>query len=110
MKLYTKKFDELNTHELYQILQLRAEVFIVEQNCAYQDIDSRDIKSLHLIAVSHDAIIGYCRILPTGIAYDQYCSIGRVVVKKNLVYINMVNKLCKLQLIFVKHILKNRLR
>lgn len=82
MKLYTKKFDELNTHELYQILQLRAEVFIVEQNCAYQDIDSRDIKSLHLIAVSHDAIIGYCRILPTGIAYDQYCSIGRVVVKK----------------------------
>lgn len=82
MKLYTKKFGELNILELYQILQLRAEVFVVEQNCAYQDIDSRDIQCIHLIAVSNDDIIGYCRILPEGIAYDNYCSIGRVVVRK----------------------------
>jgi len=44
----TKTFDELSTQELYQILRLRSEVFVVEQNCVYQDIDNKDHKALHL--------------------------------------------------------------
>ncbi len=75
-----KHFQELNTIELYDILALRAEVFVVEQNCAYQDLDGKDKKSYHLIGRNgHGTIVCTARILPQHLSYPQV-SIGRVVI------------------------------
>ncbi len=73
-----KTFDQLKTVELYAILQLRNEVFVVEQNCVYQDIDNKDLKSFHLMAFDGDMLAAYSRILPPGISFDE-ASIGRVI-------------------------------
>lgn len=82
MEFIIKSFDELNTTELYEILKLREEVFIVEQNCVYQDIDDYDQKAYHLMGLVNDQIQAYVRIFSPGIKYND-CSIGRVVVRKN---------------------------
>lgn len=74
-----KKFPELSAEELYKILQLRNEVFVVEQKCPYQDCDNKDFESYHLTATTQDTLVAYCRILPPGIAYPKCASIGRVV-------------------------------
>jgi ElaA protein len=73
-----KKFDELTTAELYAILQLRNEVFVVEQNCPYQDADNKDQKSFHCMGWDGDTLVAYTRIIPAGISYAE-ASIGRVV-------------------------------
>ena len=75
----TKTFDELSTQELYQILKLRSEVFVVEQNCVYQDIDNKDKKALHLFGLLEGEIIAYSRLFKPG-DYFEFSSIGRVVV------------------------------
>lgn len=59
-----KTFDELTTVDLYHILKARSQVFVVEQNCAYQDMDETDFDCLHLIAHQNQALAGYCRIIP----------------------------------------------
>jgi ElaA protein len=82
LKILIKSFAELSTKELYNILQLRAEVFVVEQNCVYQDIDGKDEKALHVIGFKNDKIVAYCRIFKPG-DYFEKASIGRVVVAKN---------------------------
>ena len=79
MNFITKSFEELNTTELYQILQLRSEVFVVEQDCVYQDLDFKDQKSLHVFGFKNDKIIAYTRIFKPG-DYFKNASIGRVVV------------------------------
>ena len=79
MDFYIKSFSELNTNELYQILQLRAEVFVVEQDCVYQDVDGKDQKSLHVFGTKNNKIIAYTRIFKPG-DYFKNASIGRVVV------------------------------
>jgi ElaA protein len=71
-------FKELSTEELYTILQLRNEVFVVEQNCVYQDADSKDSISFHLSGWDGVNLVAYCRILPPGVSYTE-ASIGRVV-------------------------------
>jgi ElaA protein len=71
-------FNELSVAELYAILQLRNEVFVVEQNCVYQDADSKDALSYHLSCWDGNNLVAYCRILPPGISYAE-ASIGRVV-------------------------------
>lgn len=73
-----KEFDELSPFELYAILQLRNEVFVVEQNCVFQDADNKDQFSFHFMAWGNDKLVGYTRIVPPGIIYEQ-ASIGRVV-------------------------------
>ena len=77
---YHKHFKNLTTTELYQILQLRNEVFIVEQNCPFQDLDDKDFKCYHLIGFDTNSqkVMAYTRIVPAGISYDE-ASIGRVV-------------------------------
>ncbi len=75
-----KSFQELTNHELYEAIQLRNEVFVVEQNCVYQDADGKDIKSSHLLGYENNELVAYVRIVPVGISYKNYCSIGRVVV------------------------------
>lgn len=71
-------FNELGTGELYAILQLRNDVFVIEQNCVYQDADNKDLASYHLMGWDGDSLACYCRILPPGISYTE-ASIGRVV-------------------------------
>lgn len=77
-----KKFKELNVEEIYKILTLRNEIFIVEQECAYLDCDDKDLNSYHLFSEENGEIIAYLRILEKGVSYDEI-SIGRVAVKKN---------------------------
>ncbi|WP_230661654.1 GNAT family N-acetyltransferase [Psychrobacter sp. I-STPA10] len=62
-KLSIKTFDELTNVDLYHILRARSQVFVVEQNCAYQDIDEVDFDCLHLVAHQNEMLIGYCRII-----------------------------------------------
>ena len=79
MEFITKSFQELNITELYEILQLRSEVFVVEQDCVYQDLDFKDQKALHIIGYKNDKIVAYTRIFKPG-DYFNNSSIGRVVV------------------------------
>jgi ElaA protein len=74
-----KKFDDLTPHELYAIHQLRNEVFVLEQNCVYQDADNKDQQSFHFMGWLNNKLIAYTRILPKGVVYPDYVSIGRVV-------------------------------
>ena len=82
MDFKVKKFKELTTSELYEILQLRSEVFVVEQDCVYQDIDGNDQKALHIIGTVENKIIAYTRCFRPG-DYFKEASIGRVVVKES---------------------------
>lgn len=77
-----KTFDQLTTTELYGILQLRAEVFVVEQDCVYQDLDGKDQKAIHLFYKSDDKVIAYTRLFIPGYYFEE-ASIGRVVVDTN---------------------------
>jgi ElaA protein len=73
-----KKFDELTPYQLYAILQLRNEVFVVEQACVFQDADDKDQDSYHLMGFVDNKLAAYTRLVPPGIAYTEM-SIGRVV-------------------------------
>ncbi|MBC2853614.1 GNAT family N-acetyltransferase [Cetobacterium sp. 2G large] len=77
-----KKFEELTLEELYEILKLRSEVFVVEQNCIYNDIDGKDKASFHVIIKENNEITAYLRVLPPGISYEN-ASLGRVLVAKD---------------------------
>ncbi len=73
-------FDALSPHELYEIMALRQEVFVVEQNCPYLDADGKDLQSWHLMGRNAaGALLAYTRLLPEGVSYPGYTSIGRVV-------------------------------
>ncbi|WP_066223018.1 GNAT family N-acetyltransferase [Formosa haliotis] len=76
-----KYFSELNIHELYALLQLRSEVFVVEQDCIYQDIDGKDNKALHVLGFKNNQLVAYTRIFRAG-DYFEKASIGRVIVKE----------------------------
>jgi ElaA protein len=78
MNWVLKSFDELTNHELYKILQLRCEVFVLEQNCPYLDEDDKDQQCFHLMGWKEDLLAAYTRILPAGLAFKE-ASIGRVV-------------------------------
>jgi ElaA protein len=82
-----KQFHELTVNELYAIIQLRNEVFVIEQNCIYQDADNKDQASYHFTGWLNERLIAYARILPMGSGFTDYVSIGRVVtsllVRKN---------------------------
>jgi ElaA protein len=73
-----KSFNELSVSELYAIMQLRNEVFVVEQDCVYQDADDKDLSSWHFMGWQGEKLAAYTRILPPGLAYPEP-SIGRVV-------------------------------
>lgn len=82
LKVITKTFPELTISEIYEILQFRSEIFVVEQNCIYQDIDNKDQKALHVLGTKNNRIIAYTRIFKPG-DYFKYASIGRVAVRLN---------------------------
>lgn len=72
-----KKFEALTSFELYEILRLRIEVFIVEQNCVFQDCDNKDQQCYHLAGYHNNEVVAYVRLVPPGVAYKEP-SIGRV--------------------------------
>ena len=76
-----KRFNELSTAELYSVLQLRSEVFVVEQNCVYQDIDDKDAKALHVLGYCQNELTAYSRLFDAG-NYFEEASIGRVIVRQ----------------------------
>ncbi|MCL6293464.1 GNAT family N-acetyltransferase [Jejuia spongiicola] len=82
LEIKVKTFQQLTTQELYDLLQLRSEIFVVEQDCVYQDIDGKDQKSLHVIGFKSNKIVAYTRVFKSG-DYFNYASIGRVAVVKN---------------------------
>lgn len=82
MELIIKTFKELDLKELYDLLQLRAEVFVVEQDCVYQDIDGKDDMALHIMGYKNGNLLAYTRCFPSGIYFEEP-AIGRVVVRKS---------------------------
>lgn len=74
-----RSYDDLTKEELYAIMVLRQEVFIVEQDCPYLDADSKDKSAYHLLGYLDKDLVCYTRILNKGISYNNYSSIGRVV-------------------------------
>ncbi|MEC5165251.1 ElaA protein [Flavobacterium sp. PL11] len=74
-----KSFDSLTVYELYDILQLRSEIFVVEQNCVYLDLDGKDKVALHLIGEFENKIVAHARLFKAGISFKN-ASIGRVTV------------------------------
>ncbi|WP_435791585.1 GNAT family N-acetyltransferase [Clostridium sp.] len=81
MNWVIKKFNELSSDELYEILKLRSEVFVIEQECIYEDCDGKDKESYHLFAEQNGEILVYLRILEKGVSYSEI-SIGRVLANK----------------------------
>ena len=73
-------FDALSRDQLYELLRLRSEVFVVEQNCVFQDMDGLDDRAMHLLGVRAAELVAYVRCFPAGVAFDE-ASIGRVVTK-----------------------------
>ena len=78
MVLTVKRFDELTLQELYQVLKLRESVFVVEQNCPYQEIDGNDVDAVHLWLSDEDGIVAYARVLKPGTMFET-AAIGRVI-------------------------------
>jgi len=81
MDWFYKTYNELSKDELYALLRLRAEVFVVEQDCPYQDVDNKDQKAVHVFAIKDGEVMAYARILKAG-DYFMETGIGRVVTKQ----------------------------
>jgi ElaA protein len=77
-----KEFDDLMPREVYSIMQLRQDIFIVEQNTICNDMDSKDLVSTHLMCWNNNELVACARIIPPGVSYDGFSSIGRIVNKK----------------------------
>ncbi|WP_299393763.1 GNAT family N-acetyltransferase [uncultured Gelidibacter sp.] len=87
LTITTKTFKELSIDELYALLQLRSEIFVVEQNCVYQDIDYKDQNALHVLGFKDSELVAYTRIFKPG-DYFELASIGRVLVKASARHLN----------------------
>ena len=84
MQFTLKRFNELSTLQLYEIIKLRIEVFVVEQECWYQDLDDKDKEAIHLMGWDDNQLCGYARIVASGVSYKNAASIGRVVTNKRM--------------------------
>ena len=82
LEIKSKTFEELSTQELYELLQLRSEVFVVEQSCVYQDVDGKDQKAIHVLGYKNGKLVAYTRLFKAGDYFDM-TSVGRVVVVEN---------------------------
>ncbi|MBE6054770.1 MAG: GNAT family N-acetyltransferase [Clostridium sartagoforme] len=97
-----KKFKELSVDELYRIIELRNEVFVVEQECIYQDCDRKDLEAFHLFYTEGNKVVATLRILNKGVSYEEI-SIGRVAVDKSYRRKNLGRKAMELALDFIKN-------
>lgn len=94
MNWIIKKFDELTPNELYKILQERINVFVVEQNCPYEECDDKDSKALHLYLEENGHIAAYCRLLYPGVSYNE-AAIGRVLINEKYRRKRLATKMLK---------------
>jgi ElaA protein len=94
IKWKIKRFEALSLDELYAILQLRSEVFVVEQNCVYQDIDYKDQKAIHLIGECEGKTVAYARLFKPN-DYFENASIGRVIVKPDYRHLKLGHELMR---------------
>lgn len=106
ISISVKSFEELNTVELYDLLQLRSEVFVVEQDCVYLDIDGKDQKAYHVLGYFNDKLVAYTRIFKAG-DYFETASIGRVVVAKNERINGYGHDIMKASIAFISQSLKS---
>lgn len=105
-----KSFDELTANELYEILRVRAEVFVVEQNCPYQDVDLKDKVSQHMFLEENNEVAAYVRIIPKNVSYAEM-SIGRVLVKETYRGKGLANEMMKKAIDYVvNHLGENKIR
>jgi len=81
MDLFIKRYEELTREELYEILKLRVQVFVVEQACPYLEVDGRDQKAWHVYLKDEEGIQAYLRVIEKGVAFDEV-AIGRVIAVK----------------------------
>ena len=82
MEIEVLNFEELDTKALYEILQLRSEIFVVEQDCVYQDIDGKDQRAIHILGRVDGRLVAYARCFKAVDYFDE-ASIGRVLVREN---------------------------
>ena len=82
MELYIKHFSELTSAELYRIAKARIAIFVIEQNCPYQELDGKDLDAWHVWYEDEDGVAAYCRVLDKGVSYENEQSIGRVITVK----------------------------
>lgn len=100
MRIIIKRFEELDIQELYDILKLRSDIFVVEQQCVYPDCDGRDRFSHHLYVEMNGHIVGYLRILDKGQTFDQV-AIGRVAVREDYRGIGLARHMMNKALLFI---------
>lgn len=108
MNIVIKQFSELSTEEIYGILKLRSEVFVVEQNCVYQDLDGKDEYAIHLFYKKESEIIAYTRIFKKGDYYKENPSIGRVVVKKKERGKELGKRIMRESILYIKNNYNNK--
>ena len=101
MTIEIKAFNELTLDSLYEVLQLRAEVFVVEQNCPYQDVDGKDQKAMHILGYHKEQLVAYTRVFKPGYYFDN-ASIGRVVVKENVRQYGFGKDIMKASIAFIE--------
>jgi len=82
MNFIVTTFSQLTNQQLYDLLQLRSEIFVVEQDCVYQDLDGKDQEAIHVLGYKNKKLVAYTRLFDAGY-YFKESSIGRVVVKEN---------------------------
>ena len=99
MKLFIKHFNELSKEELYEIYKLRVSIFVVEQNCPYQEIDDADKFAYHIYLKDDEGIKAYARVLPQGVVFDSV-GIGRVIAVTR--HIGLGTKIVKAAIDFAK--------
>ena len=107
MEIIIKRFRDLSARELYEILRARSQVFVIEQNCLYQDVDGKDYYAHHLFMLDDDRVVGYLRILDRGISYDEV-SIGRVMVDSQYRGNGLAGNLMKSAIDFIEHSMNER--
>lgn len=105
MKCFIKTYEELTKDELYKILKERVDIFVVEQNCPYPEIDGRDIDSYHVFYEDKGDILAYLRVLKPGVSFEE-ASIGRVLVNNNIRGVGLGQKIVKRAIQFITEELK----
>lgn len=81
MIIHKLNFNQLSNQQLYDILKLRQDVFIIEQNCFYEDIDNNDNAAFHILFYEDNNLIAYSRLFAPNIMFEHACAIGRIIVK-----------------------------
>jgi len=102
MRYFMKKFEDLTNSQLYEMLKLRQDIFIIEQACIYPELDNKDQGAYHLMAFDAQRMVGCLRILDRGVSYEE-ASIGRVVVSESLRGKGIAKEMMQRALAFLKN-------